>query len=55
MKALRKKAMDYLKGNNDPNDCEFLIKNHGGQKEVDHLVTRIYKALIQLNDKKTIQ
>lgn len=55
LKACRRKTMDYLEGNNDSNDCKFLIRNHGGQNKVESLVTRMYKDLLERNNKEIIK
>lgn len=55
LKALRRKTMCYLEGNNDPNDCKFLTRNHESQNEMEQLVTRMYKDLTQLNNKEKSQ
>lgn len=50
LKTPRRKTMLSLEGNNDSKDCKCLIKNYGGQNEVEQLVTRMYKDLLQLNN-----
>lgn len=44
------KAIPYLV---DSNDSRFLIRSHGGQKEIAHLLKRWKKKKLQIHNART--
>ena len=53
--AQKKNNALFKRGTMIQNDHEFLIRKHGGQNEVEQIVARLYKVLLQFSNKKTIQ